>query len=133
MFLLDTDVLSNLIKRDPSARLLRRLASVPPEHQHTSAITVGELLYGAYRSVRAEHFLMLLDQRVWPHVAILPFDEAAARVYGRLRAELERMGRPASEPDLQIAAIALTRDLIVVTGNARHFEHIPDLRIEQWL
>ncbi len=42
------------------------------------------------------------------------------------------MGRPVSEPDLQIAAIALARELIVVTEDVRHFEHVPGLHIEQW-
>jgi tRNA(fMet)-specific endonuclease VapC len=54
-------------------------------------------------------------------------------VYGRLRAQLEREGRRIGEPDLRIAAIALARDLTLVTGNVRHFQRVPDLRIENWL
>ena len=54
-------------------------------------------------------------------------------MYGRLRAELERNGRPLAEPDLRIAAIALARELTLVSGNARHFGRVPGLRVENWL
>ena len=49
MYLLDTDILSNLMKRTPSSALVARVARVPPEHQFTSSITLGELVYGAHR------------------------------------------------------------------------------------
>lgn len=133
MYLFDTDVLSNLLKRDPSPRLLRRLAEVPRAHQHTSAITVGELVYGAFRTSRPEYFVERLEARVWSNVVILLFDHAAAHVYGRVRAELERIGRPIGEPDLRIAAIALANRLTIVTGNVRHFAYVPGLAVEDWL
>lgn len=64
---------------------------------------------------------------------ILPFDKAAAKVYGPLRARLESEGRPLAEPDLRIACIALSRELTLVTGNLRHFARVPDLSVENWL
>jgi tRNA(fMet)-specific endonuclease VapC len=133
VFLLDTDIISHLIKREPSPRLIRRLAMVSPEQHYVSAITVGELVYGAYLSDRPEHFLRQLETRVWPGVTVLPFDKAAAQVYGRVRARLERSGRPRREPDLQIAASALAHDLTLITASVRHFQDIPGLRVENWL
>lgn len=133
MYLFDTDTISNLLRKGPFPGLLRKLAGLPAEQQFISTITVGELIYGAYRSTRPDYFLEKLDQLVWPNVQILSFDEAAARVYGRLRARLEREGILVSEPDLRIAAIGMSRQLTVVTGNTRHFSRIPDLRIENWL
>lgn len=133
MYLIDTDTISNLLRKGPFPGLLRKLAGLPAEQQFISTITVGELIYGAYRSTRPDYFLEKLDQLVWPNVQILSFDEAAARVYGRLRARLERKGILVSEPDLRIAAIGLSRQLTLVTGNIRHFSRIPDLRIENWL
>jgi predicted nucleic acid-binding protein len=91
------------------------------------------MVYGAYRSDRHEHFLRLLEERLWPNVQILPFDRAAAETYGRIRADLERAGTPLAEPDLRIASIAITNELIVVTGNVRHFARVPGLRVESWL
>ncbi len=133
MYLFDTDTLSEVLKRAPSPRLLTRLAAVPAEEQFTSAITVGEMVYGAHRSPKRDHLLRQLDERVWSQVRILPFDRVAAEKYGALRARLEEAGTTVAEPDLRIASIALTHDLTVVTGNTRHFQRIPELRVENWM
>ncbi len=63
----------------------------------------------------------------------LPFDQAAAEEYGRLRAYLEARGTPIGHEDTQTAAIALANDLTVVTGNVRHFQRVPGLAVENWL
>lgn len=132
-YLFDTDTLSNPLKKSPSLALLRRLATVPPEDQFTSTITVGEMVYGAYRSPRTDYILQRLESEVWPNVQILPFDTDAALIYGRLRRELEQQGTPMAEPDLRIASIALAHGLALVTGNVRHFSHVPGLAVENWL
>ncbi len=120
------------MRRDPSLPLVRRLARVPPAEQFTTAITMGELLYGGARRESKQ-----LDEKVRDLIhgalTVLPFDEAAAAVYGPLRARLESDGQPLDEPDLRIAAIALSRDLILVTGNVRHFARVPGLGVENWL
>ncbi|MSO94357.1 MAG: type II toxin-antitoxin system VapC family toxin [Thermoleophilia bacterium] len=54
-------------------------------------------------------------------------------VYGGLGADLERAGKRLDDPDLRIAVIARSRKLTLVTGNVHHFEHVPGLRIENWL
>ena len=68
-----------------------------------------------------------------PNLPVLPFDAAAARRYGEIRAELERMGIPIGDADMRIAAIALSRGLRVVTANERHFRQVPELETENWL
>jgi tRNA(fMet)-specific endonuclease VapC len=132
VYCFDTDVLSATMRRDPPLALIRRLAVVPPDRQHTTAVTVGELAYGASRSGRGD-----LTGRVRALVAeavrVLPFDAEAAWFYGRVRADLERSGTPLAEPDLRIAAIVLANDLTLVTGNGRHFSRVPGLRVENWL
>lgn len=132
MYCLDTDVLSAVIRRDPPLHLIRRLARTPSTAQCTTAITLGELLYGVARRGSPE-----LARRVRDLIAsagkVLPFDEAAAQRYGALRASLEGDGRRLAEPDLRIAAIVLSRDATLVTANVRHFARVPDLRIENWL
>ena len=133
MFLFDTDTLSEVMKRDPSPALLRRLGTTPREQQFTSAVTIGELVFGAERSPRRQHLITQLNHVVLPQVAVLPFDRAAAEVYGKLRADLERDGMPLEIPDLQIAAVALQHGLIVVTGNVRHFGRIRQLAVQDWI
>jgi tRNA(fMet)-specific endonuclease VapC len=133
MYLLDTDVLSNLMKRAPANALVARLARVPPEDQFTSSVTLGELLYGAHRSSRTAALQERIAETLLPELPVLPFDAAAARRYGELRAELERRGTPIGDADTRVASIALSRGLTVVTGNERHFRRVPGLEIENWL
>jgi len=67
---------------------------------------------------------------------VLPFDDGAARLAGRINADLERAGRIIGLPDVMIAAIAIRSGLAIVTGNTAHFEHVRtakyDLRIDNW-
>ena len=113
---------------------MTKIASVPPEDQLTSSITLGELLYGAYRlGPRAGALLERMENALLPNLAVLPFDAPSARHYGEIRAELERSGTPIGDADLRIAAIALARGLTVVTGNVRHFERVPGVSVENWL
>ncbi len=134
MFLLDTDILSNLLRRNPSTTLIANLASVPAEEQFTSSITLGELVYGAHRLEGQAGPLLDRLERVLPaHLPVLPFDTAAARRYGEVRARMERCGTPIGDADLRIAAIALARELTVVTANLRHFQRVPGLTVENWL
>jgi len=133
MYLFDTDTLSQIMRRNPPRRLLARLDLTPREYQFTSAINVGELLFGAYRSPNRNAFLQQVESLIFPSFEVLPFELRAADVYARVRATLEREGRPLADADLRIAAVAIVNDLTLVTGNVRHFTRIPDLRIENWI
>jgi tRNA(fMet)-specific endonuclease VapC len=132
-YLLDTDILSNLMKRAPSSALIARLARVPPEQQFTSSITLGELVYGAHRSSRTEALLERIEDTLLTELPVLPFDALAARRYGEVRAELEEVGTPIGDADMGIAAIALVHELKVVTGNERHFRRVRGLEVENWM
>ncbi len=132
MYCFDTDVVGAVIRRDPPLSLIRRLAQTPPEQQFTTAVTLGELLYGAARRGSAT-LTNKVRELVIGALLVLPFDERAAEVYGPLRARLESEGRRLDEPDLRIASIALSRGLVVVTANVRHFGRVPDLKLENWL
>jgi len=133
MYLFDTDTLSNVVKRKPSGRLLEKLEETPIAFQHTSAINVGEIYYGANKSSKKKQILMAFEEMVFPNVNILPFDRQSGQVFGILKAELEKGGIGCSEPDLRIAAVAIQHSLILITGNTRHFKNIPGLRIENWI
>ncbi len=133
MYLFDTDVITNIFKKKPSAKLLARLADIPPKAQCISTITVSEIVYGAWKSERPQHHLQQLEQILLPAVNIVGFDAKAAYVCGALRARLEGKGIPLALADLEIAAIALANDLILISGNIRHFSRIPELPLENWL
>lgn len=133
MYLFDTDVITNIFKRQPSATLLARLADTPRSQQHICSVTVAEIVYGACKSGRPAHHLRNLQEVLLPAVNLVGFDSKAAFVCGRLRAGLEKAGTPLDLADLEIAAIALANGFVLVTGNVRHFARVPDLAVENWL
>jgi predicted nucleic acid-binding protein len=128
----DTDVLSFFLRRGAPPAAQRRLAELMSETHFTTAITLAELFYGAVKR-QSPSLLRTIEEYVAGDVAILHFDAPAARLYAEIRVELETAGRRLEDPDLQIAAICLARDLTLVTGNVSHFERVPGLRVENWL
>ncbi len=133
MYLFDTDCLSNILKKAPSPLLIKKLESLPKGLQFTTSINVSEIYFGAYRSRNQDKILKAYEDKVFPNVNILPFDTDSGKIYGRLKALLEKRGLSKNEPDLMIAAIAIQHDMILVTGNKRHFMNIPGLNIEDWI
>lgn len=131
-YLFDTDAISELLRHRPLTGYVEWLRGVAREDQFTSAVVMGELFEGAFRSGQARH-LDNIERQVIPRLAVLPFDVGAARLFGRLAAGLSAEGRPLADADLQIAATALHHDLVLVTGNLRYFERIPGLRLEKAL
>lgn len=132
-YLFDTDAVSELLRSKPAPAYVRWVGLIAREDQFVSAITAGELYHGAYRSSATERHLENIETRVLPAVTVLPYDSAVAKVFGRLRAELESAGTRLDDADLQIAATALYHGLELVTGNLRHFQRIPDLHINHAL
>ncbi|MBI3241306.1 MAG: type II toxin-antitoxin system VapC family toxin [Chloroflexi bacterium] len=104
----------------------------PDEQLAVTAITVGELTHGAWRSLRASQNLAAVDTLL-SAVLVLPFDDDSARRFGALKAALEHSGSVVADLDLQIASIALSHGAPLLTHNRQHFERIPDLQIEDWL
>ena len=133
MYLFDTDVLSNIVKRNPSKTLLQKIQKLPRGLQYTSSINIGEIYYGENRYSRREQIIEAFEERVFPSVHIVGFDEMSGKLFGELKAALEKQGIVCSEPDLRIASIAIQYDFILITGNTKHFEKISDLSIENWI
>jgi len=128
MKLLDTDHWVALLR----GRLSLEGKVSPDESLAITAISVAELTHGASKSARVEENLARLDILL-ATLIILPFDEAAARHFGALKATLERSGNRLADLDLQIASIALANDLSLITHNTRHFARIPGLQLDDWL
>jgi tRNA(fMet)-specific endonuclease VapC len=133
MYLFDTDTLSNIVKRKPSAALRKKLQEIPKEFQYTSSINIGEIYFGANKSDRKEKIIKAFEENVFPNIEILPFDEVSGKLFGEVKADLEKKGIGCSEPDLRIATIALQHKLTLVTGNIKHFSKIPKLNVENWI
>lgn len=132
-FLFDTDAVSELLRRKPNPIYVEWLRTVPREDQFISAVSVGELYHGAFRSEARARHLTNIEERVLPAVTILPYDAAVAKVFGQMRAELETAGTRLDDADVQIAGTALYHRLELVTGNVRHFARIVGLRVNRVL
>lgn len=131
-FLFDTDAVSEALKRRPQPAYLEWLAQVPRDEQYASAVTIGEMYRGAFRTTDRRH-VVNIEERVLPTLTVLPYDTAVARVYGNLHAQLAALNSLIADADLQIAATAVHHGLTLVTGNLKHFARVPGLRVERIL
>ncbi len=130
MWLPDTNVWIAYLNPRPSP-IKREMRARPARDIRFCDVVKAELFFGAYKSQRREANLAVLDG-LCAGFGSLPFDGAAAREFGRIRAELERAGTPIGPYDLQIAAIALVHNLTLVTHNTDEFARVSGLRIEDW-
>jgi tRNA(fMet)-specific endonuclease VapC len=130
LFLLDTNIVSNLI-RQPQGRIADRIRIVGESNICTSIIVAAELRYGATR--KASTRLTAQVEAVLAVVDTLPFDSPADEIYRSIRAQLELAGTPIGGNDLIIAAQAVALDLTLVTDNDKEFSRIGGLRVENWL
>lgn len=130
MFLLDTNILSDLI-RHPQGAIANRIAVVGEAEIATSIIVASELRYGAER--RGSDRLTRQLEAVLSLVPVLPLGDDADMQYGRLRTDLEKRGQPIGGNDMLIAAHALSLGVTLVTDNVREFERVTGLAIENWL
>lgn len=133
MFIFDTDIYTNVMKKVPSKKLIDHVKKVPREDQFTTTVTIGEVFYGIMKSSNRVRLLKLFETVLLPRATILPFDFLAAKKYGEMRSILENQGTPLEHADLQIASIALSKNMTLITGNIRHFKRVPNLKVENWL
>ncbi|MEQ9353949.1 MAG: type II toxin-antitoxin system VapC family toxin [Coleofasciculus chthonoplastes F1-TOW-03] len=130
-FLLDTNICIYIIRQKP-ANVLAKFQSLSPSDIGVSSITVAELEYGAYKSQRQEQNRAALSQFIMM-LEILPFDVQTTQTYGKMRAELEKMGMVIGAMDLLIACQALAHNITLVTNNVKEFSRIPGLTWENWV
>jgi len=130
MYLFDTNICIYIINKHPK-KVVRNIYTLDPHYVKISSITVAELEYGVSKSGRREQNRIALYNFLSP-LEIVPFDSRDAEIYGLIRAELERQGKPIGPYDLQLAAQALARELILVTNNTAEFSRIKQLNVENW-
>lgn len=129
-YLLDTNVcIQYLVRR--SSPIAARMAAIPRQEILLCDVVKAELYYGAYKSGRQSDNLVIFEE-FFGEFTSLPFDGKTAKIYGEIRANLERRGTPIGSYDLQIAAIALTHHLTLITHNTREFSRVEGLRFEDW-
>jgi hypothetical protein len=137
VIVVDTNVLSELLRQAPSRAVLGWFDRMPIESVWTTAITVFEIRAGLEamvagrrrRALEAE-FSKVLEEDLENRV--LPFDQAAANFAGEISARQRRSGRPAEFRDVQIAGVAVARKATLATRNVRHFQGVGLTVIDPW-
>lgn len=129
-YLLDTNTCIRYINgRAPQIRT--RMRSIQDTDIAISTITKAEMFAGSAKSEHPERALAI-QEAFFVRFTTVPFDEESAKAYGKIRAALERAGTPIGPYDLQIAAIAVAHNLIIVTHNTKEFSRVSSLLIEDW-
>ncbi len=132
-YLLDTNILSELAKREPDPTVEQRLEY----HQFQCAVgapTIEELSFGINRlapSAKRAMLMLWLDEILKDFIQ-LPYDHHCGLWLGRERAHLTAIGKPPPHTDGEIAAIAAVNELTLVTRNTMDFQYFSGLRVENW-
>jgi tRNA(fMet)-specific endonuclease VapC len=96
-----------------------------------SEVTLAELKYGAYKSERIHENLRLIQELI-ENVEVIPLTDTID-IYAKEKVRLKNLGTPIDDFDLLIASSALSKKLILVTDNLRHFERVKGLHVENWV
>lgn len=127
-YILDANAVIALL-RDKHSKTAKRAQLYKPGDICISAIVAHELFYGAFKSLRSEHNLSLIESL---YFEVLEFDKEDARQAGEIRAFLAAKGTPIGPYDVLIAGQAKARGMILITSNTNEFGRVPGLRIEDW-
>lgn len=128
-YMLDTNILIYTIKNRP--KKVREAFKRNADYLSMSAVTLGELIYGAERSAQVARNLQDVEGLA-ARMDVVSFDYQAAAHFGQLRAELAKAGKTIGPFDLMIAGHARSLGLVLVTNNLREFKRVPGLRVENW-
>lgn len=124
-YLLDTSLIINLIRKKKSAD-----PRIFEEELFVSVITYAELFYGAYKSDNKEKNFILIEEFLEDTQAeLIGIDYKVAKIYGKVRRQLEIKGQRLEDFDLLIAATAVVHKLTLITGNIKHFTRIEGLEV----
>jgi tRNA(fMet)-specific endonuclease VapC len=129
-YLLDTNVRIKLLNNS-SKPVVTKLSEQEPKNINLCSVVEFELFYGAYRSQKTTENINKLE-RFFSQFNVLAFDSKCARIAGLIRSKLDKKGTPIGVYDLQIAAIAIAQDLILVTHNISEFGRVEGLKYEDW-
>jgi tRNA(fMet)-specific endonuclease VapC len=130
-YLLDTNICIYIMNKRP-VEIIEKFKQFEVGEIGVSTVTVSELYYGIGKSKN----LKLNEQRVEEFLSplnVLSYDEDAAHLYGTIRVQLEKQGKPIGPLYQLIAAHALSRGLTLVTNNEKEFKRIKGLKIENWV
>lgn len=129
-YMLDTNICIYAIKHKPEQVFLR-LQEHDPSEVCISSVTYAELVHGVEKSQSIEKNRVALALLL-ANIEIMDFDTSAAESYGKIRADLEKEGKPIGPLDMMIAGHAKSLEYTVVTNNTKEFMRVNGLKLENW-
>lgn len=131
MYSLDSDVVIEFLKGNQE--IIDKINNLENKgiRFFITPIVLCELYEGAYKSTHVEKDLELIDNFLI-RIEVLNFLIEGSRLFGKVKALLRKKGKPTQDFDLLTASLTLSNDLILITRNKKHFENIPNLKVEVW-
>jgi len=129
--MLDTNICIYLIKKHPP-EVLARFQQIQLKQLHIPTITLFELYYGIEKNNSQQRNLAALENFIAP-LTVVDFTLDAAKKAAKIRNNLQKLGTPIGAYDIQIAAIALSLNMTLLTNNTREFERVKGLKLENWV
>jgi len=130
-YLLDTNICIYLIKKHPP-EVLARCQQIQLKQRHITTITLFELYYGIEKNNSQQRNLAALENFIAP-LTVVDFTLDAAKKAAKIRSNLQKLGTPIGAYDIQIAAIAMSLNMTLLTNNTREFERVKGLELENWV
>ena len=130
-YLLDTNICIYLIKKCPP-EVFKRFQQIQLKQLHIPTVTVFELYYGIQKNNSHQRNLLALENFIAP-LTVVDFNLEAAQKAAQIRDTLQKKGTPIGPYDTQIAAIALSLNMVLLTNNTREFNRIEGLKLENWV
>jgi len=132
VYLIDTNIVSEVLRRRPDPKVIARLSQVEPEEIYASVITLFELRFGSMLRDDASKFWQKIEAEILPLVRWLDVDRSVVSKAGDIAAKFQKLGTPIGVNDCLIGGTAIVHNLVLVSRNVRHLEKVTDLLREVW-
>ena len=132
VYLIDTNIVSEVLRRRPDPKVIARLSQVEPEEIYASVITLFELRFGSMLRDDASKFWQKIEAEILPLVRWLDVDRSVVSKAGDIAAKFQKLGTPIGVNDCLIGGTAIVHNLVLVSRNVRHLEKVTDLLQEVW-
>jgi len=130
-YLLDTNICIYIINKRPP-EVLERFRQIELMQLHIPTVVISELYFGLEKNQSHKRNATFLEAFIAP-LSVIGFSVKAAKHAATIRYQLRKQGTPIGAYDIQIAAIALAEDMVLLTNNTKDFERIEGLKLENWV
>ncbi len=126
---LDTNIIVDILRGNPETK--EKINQLHLEKFYTTSIIISELYKGAYGTNNIEKAISEVED-ILQSLEVLPFNQEASKLYGRMYQKLKKQGKLTNEFDLLIACISMANNATLITKNPKDFRNMKELKIIAW-